>query len=313
MQNILLSLFLIIIVSAGCNPVPDATGVSCGNVSSFTVVQHSESILVSLNSNVTPLYYEVSVNLASQPNLNPKNGVIKIMDTVSKTFTMAELGMQPGLTYLFYVRTACENKSKWSAPISITASSSCDIPTNLEFIYDGSDVAFKWSTNDINTSFYQVEYGNQGFVKGTGTVVQVNGQQYSGMTLYANQGYDFYVRAYCNGSAAWSSWVGPSNYYSITHQNPRSLPLGLNYNIVNKTVSNATIALHWVFNGATLFDYAVVHRNAAITASDIHSATTNNWPKIIIDRYNDYDFYMRSTDNNGSKSAWSAPISIYIK
>ena len=314
MKKIILPLLLLVLVLTSCGGGSDDSGTSCGNVTNFTVTQNNENITVSLNSTATPLYYEVSVNSTPQTNVNPNNGFIRTMSTVTQTFNFfSDLNLQAGNTYLFYVRTACTDgsKSKWSAPVSLTASSFCFIPVELGITYSGQNVAFKWATNDTNSTSYKVEYGPQGFTQGAGTTVQVNNTLYSGMTMYAQTSYDFYVAAFCSNSQQWSSWAGPYTYFSETNQNACTLPLSLFTQLESQNTTTAYYSLHWTYNGETNFEYAVVVHNTTIGLSSIHPADTFGWPTVVLNRNYDYDFYMRSVCSDGSKTAWTGPVVIY--
>ena len=313
MKKIILPLLLLFVVLTSCAGGDDG-GSSCGNISGFTAVQQNEKININLTSTATPLYYEVSVNQMPQTNVNPSNGTIRTMNTTSQSFNLNDINMLPGYTYLFYVRTACTDGSlsKWSAPVSVTATSFCYVPVDLGMTSNGLDAAFKWTTSDSNTSYFQVEYGPQGFTPGSGTTVQVNSSLYSDMTMLAGQTYDFYVRAYCTAALGWSSWAGPYTYLSVGNQNACTIPLNLAYSIDAYSGAIAHVVLQWNWNGEEHFEYAVVHHGDPIGASDIYTADTSGWPTRWLNHSYDWDFYVRAVCNDGSRTPWTAPIVMYL-
>lgn len=316
MKKIFLPFLFLSLLITSCGG-SDSNDSACGNVASFTAIQQNENVTVTLNSTATPLYYEVSVNQTPQSNINPNNGTIKTMTTTTQTFSLGELNMLPGYTYVFYVRTACTDgsKSKWSNPVSLGAEDYCYIPKNLGMTYSGVNAAFKWDADSFSPTpptYYQVEYGLEGFTHGSGTTVQVNTTQYSAMTMLAGHTYDFYVRAYCNVSLGWSSWAGPYTYLSVDNQNTCSMPLNPSAEVENYSGSSVNIGLHWLYNGESNFEYALMRHGYIPSPSDIH--THNNpatYPVMVVNRYYDYDFYVRAVCSDGSRTNWTTPVVVY--
>ena len=85
---------------------------------------------------------------------------------------------------------------------SYGATPSCKEPLNLNFNVQHSLVKLSWTGNAAS---YQVEYGPEGFVPGTGTLISSNTAGIDITTLpNDNSKYDFYVRSICG--TTFSQW-----------------------------------------------------------------------------------------------------------
>lgn len=93
--------------------------------------------------------------------------------------------------------------------------SSCDVTcSNLEAYYSHQDkTCFKWGVNGSNESYYEVQYGLQGFTLGDGTMAIVNDNSYCDGTYELGKIYDYYVRVYCKNNLGYSEWFGPVSRY----------------------------------------------------------------------------------------------------
>lgn len=90
---------------------------------------------------------------------------------------------------------------------------SCPAPSDLEatnITYTSADLG--WTENGSATT-WNIEYGEIGFTKGSGTTVAVTEDSYSLTGLVSGTGYSFYVQTDC-GSGDESSWVGPFTFYT---------------------------------------------------------------------------------------------------
>jgi hypothetical protein len=134
--------------------------------------------------------------------------------TVNFTNTSSLIsGLAETTTYQFYIRTKCADSkySEWVGPISPGSSvSSCSIPTNVTAIRSLTDTSMAtvaWTVNGDENS-WQVEYGNHGFVLGSGTILASLSPTKTITNLIENVSYDFYVRSNCADNQN-SDWVGP--------------------------------------------------------------------------------------------------------
>ena len=90
---------------------------------------------------------------------------------------------------------------------------SCVHPVSASLIANnitGTTADLSWTESGSATS-WQIEYGAQGFVQGTGTTVVAGTNPYNVTSLSPNTDYSFYVRSICNVGDS-SIWVGPFNF-----------------------------------------------------------------------------------------------------
>jgi len=85
----------------------------------------------------------------------------------------------------------------------------CSSPSDLSVhaIEGTSNLLFNWTSGDEETN-WMVEYGETGFVHGTGTTQNVTTNAIELVGLYSTTAYDFYVKAICSDELT-SDWVGP--------------------------------------------------------------------------------------------------------
>ena len=69
-----------------------------------------------------------------------------------------------------------------------------------------------WTENGTATA-WEIEYGNAGFVLGTGTLLPAGTNPFNLSGLSSGTSYDWYVRADCGG--LYSNWVGPHNFSTL--------------------------------------------------------------------------------------------------
>lgn len=121
-------------------------------------------------------------------------------------------GLAANTAYDVYVRTVCNatTYSDWASVSFTTQPDTCASISSLGAVhidgYDGSFPLFElqWHGTSL-PDHWEVEYGPQGFVLGSGTVVETGGNSFAiyeleqqGM-LQPNTWYDFYVRSVCEG------------------------------------------------------------------------------------------------------------------
>ena len=98
--------------------------------------------------------------------------------------------------------------------------------------YTGTTVALAWTADEAATN-YQIQYGEQGFDLGDGTVVDVIGATENTISqLNYETTYDFYVRVVCEGDNG--PWYGP---VSVTTAPACSDPNGLSFESVSAQLS----------------------------------------------------------------------------
>jgi hypothetical protein len=118
-------------------------------------------------------------------------------------------GLTTNSTYDVYIRSLCGgSSSSWSGAYTFSVIT-CKAPTNLTAIPTNStDVEFGWTENSGATQ-WEIEYGPQGFLQGTGTTVVTANNPDTTIGLATGNSYDFYVRSTC-GPGDTSLWSGPA-------------------------------------------------------------------------------------------------------
>lgn len=91
-----------------------------------------------------------------------------------------------------------------------SAPGACTRPTNVRFAGErGNDVVVRWNVPIANADAI-VEYGPEGFVPGTGSVLNVNNADSVFLpNLVRGVRYSVYVRLVCSGGSVQSRWTGP--------------------------------------------------------------------------------------------------------
>jgi hypothetical protein len=95
---------------------------------------------------------------------------------------------------------------------------SCIAPSNLAPVsINTTSASFDWVVNGTET-FWEVEFGLQGFTLGTGTLQQTSSHPIGIAGLSPNTAYDIYVRADCSDGdgVIFSNWVGPVMFTTAT-------------------------------------------------------------------------------------------------
>ena len=91
---------------------------------------------------------------------------------------------------------------------------SCFNPYSLQVSSTSFDaVTVNWS-DDINLN-WQIEYGLDGFISGSGTIMDVMSKEIVISNLLSGSNYQFYVRANC-GSGDFSEWIGPVDIKTLS-------------------------------------------------------------------------------------------------
>jgi|SRR6218665_139784 len=298
----LFSVLFIAAILSGCSSDETSEVVNpCQNVGTFSVTQNYGNLTIAFQDDTNPLYYDLSLVYPSSGN-GPENGSKITLNSTSSTIPINSFGtvLYPGQTYLIYIRKACSNESKsdWSEAKTITINAYCDKPYDLSVDpWSG----FRWSNRDDNATYYQVQYGPEGFALGSRPNINVNNTYYEGMGMQANTTYDFYVRAFCTNGSGWGEWAGPYTYLSTANVNLCSTPSNITYTLES---SNA-INVRWSHNGETRFEYAFLNPGQNINNASINSIGISSTPVFTgLSRFVDYTFYVRAVCADGNHTEW---------
>lgn len=91
---------------------------------------------------------------------------------------------------------------------------SCPDPSDLNTsLIIATEADLGWTENGTATA-WEIEYGDAGFVLGTGTLLPATTIPHTLWGLTPGTSYDWYVRADCGGGL-YSNWVGPDNFSTL--------------------------------------------------------------------------------------------------
>ena len=300
MKKIVLLLSLTALLSA-CGGEDEAAVAGCPTVNDFSIMQENDMLNVTVNGNHA-LYHEISVIPAGH---DPNAYQPQVLDAPTQSVPAPQAG-----AYHVYVRAICGSGdySTWYGPKPITINQFCAKPGNPEFLLG----SLYWEYNTgfsagANTSYFQVEYGLQGFELGTGTRATTPGMAYNDGSYYSGEIYDFYIRAYCADGVGFGDWAGPFSFVSGSNFNVCVAPGGLNATI--HSYSNSTTYKYCVFNwtgyGVTTFEHTLVERNQDVNSGTITSTQSTAVQYNNLSIYTDYDFYVRGVCEDGSRTDWT--------
>ncbi|GAB3576411.1 fibronectin type III domain-containing protein [Hymenobacter daeguensis] len=140
--------------------------------------------------------------------------------------------LQPGTAYCFYVRQDCpggNGSSAYAGPVCFTTP--CAVPTGLAATAVTTSTAnLSWQTAGTppTGTTYTVQYGPQGFVLGTGTVISgATATSFQLTGLQPGTAYCFYVRQDCPGSTGSGAYAGPTCFTTTAASGNCANPTGL--------------------------------------------------------------------------------------
>ncbi len=136
-------------------------------------------------------------------------------------------GLMVAISLFFF---SCENEPVDPQPASPITGLICSVPSNVTAVRstDTSMATMLWDAN-VDQNSWQIQYGNMGFVLGSGATVYSNAPSKIFTGLSETMGYDFYIRSVCS-ETEFSEWVGPitvgpvgviitANYWPLAAQN----------------------------------------------------------------------------------------------
>ncbi len=174
-------------------------------------------------------------------------------------------GLDQTLTYNAAVKAICGNgaaESEYSDTIQFTTAT-CEQVTGVTATATNSTTAtVNWTA--ASASSYQIDYGPRGHGQGSGTIVNVDANNYTITGLSPETAYSVYVRAVCEPGVygLWSTAVE----FTTPSGDGIDLADGIGLNIYpNPTSSTTTIALSGV-NGTV--SVSIVDMNGRVVMSD---------------------------------------------
>ncbi len=206
-------------------------------------------------------------------------------------------------TFFFY---SCEDEP--IDPDALTdAPAACKSPLSFSVspLINGNTVSIDWDKSS-GTGAWEIQYGVQGFVIGTGTTVNFSNTSSLIGGLIPTVTYDFYIRTRCN-DGYFSVWIGPlspgTGVSSCTDPtNVTAVRSTTDSTIATVTCSLAADANSWqVQFGPTGFSIG----SGAILASSLPSRIISGLVPT-----SSYDVYVRSNCSENQNSNWVGPINI---
>lgn len=301
---------------------PNPETQECGTVSLNSVVQNGNTINFDFQSSGTFNYFEVGYeNTSNLSNQDPNSEFFYFNNNFITTNSSSDSFVDESLYYYaendsslsFYIRAQCQNGdlTSWFGPIILSLDTFCQEPYSLNVYED--NLNWSYSSNDTNASYFQVEYGLQGFAQGTGTVETTNYSSLNDIPMSQGSTYDFYVRAYCDNNLGFSNWVGPISTYASQDYNLCNLPSNVMHSVEYISGDTAGVKFEWDFNGEDLFECTVVIANGDPNSATITTIDGSGWPVYTgVSIYLNYDFYVRAVCSDGSRTEWLGPYSFSI-
>jgi hypothetical protein len=188
------------------------------------------------------------------------------------------------------------------------STNSCQTPLFTASPLGGGVVNISQSYNGYG--FINVEYGANGYTRGSGTksTIQTSGGQISGL---ANGAYDFYVQGNCGGTSN-SDWAGPLSVL-VTG----GTTVGNCYAPDNLTanVGSTDIHLAWYkpnITGSALYELRYDTTGFPLTGGHFELVNTESAYITSVRSNTTYDFVVRAKCDDGNWGPWSIRKSFYV-
>lgn len=285
------------------------TSVSCSDILQLGVNQQKGVFIFSWNGANSEV--EIAYTNAKTGTKPEEGKTITLSGTTATNGFMAnknraDLGVNVGENHYFFIRTKCSGGgyTNWSKGANVLIESACESVRDLKLSTDGSGIILTWATYQDKKE-YEVEYGPQGFVIGTGKRFKTNVKHGGAFTLEKGKYYDFYVRANCLNNLGWSAWRGLLNQKATQYKNFCKAPSNIKG---SKTSLGALVQVNFSFEtyGNKQFEYVVVDRNKPPSTGTVKSHTLGvSWPAVQLMNGAKADFYVRAICHDGSKTGWS--------
>lgn len=163
------------------------------------------------------------------------------------------------------------------------------------------------NSNTGQHGFYEIEYGSNGFSKGSGTTVTMSGSyEINGLT---NGTYDIYVRGNCGGTS-WSDWSSPQSFLisggsSSTCSKPNNLESSFYFLAQDYT-------LGWSHNGnASYYELEYGPSGFALGTGTKKTLSSSSYSQGAFTQNTTYDYYVRANCGGSDYSPWEGPASFF--
>ncbi|MBQ4821045.1 reprolysin-like metallopeptidase [Aquimarina sp. MMG016] len=195
-----------------CEPKPN-----CSIPSNFMLVDAlAHEALLSWDSSTESNSWEIEYGLNG---FILGNGTIVTADTNSILITE----LSANTSYEVYLKASCvAGGFSDSTKISFTTEVGCPDPSGVILSNAQSNsLSLNWDINSGNEQTWDLEYGESGFLLGSGISEQTNTNNIELNSLIANTFYDVYLRANCNNNDQ-SAWSGPYTFRTSCESAPNN-------------------------------------------------------------------------------------------
>lgn len=319
-----ITLLLASIFILGCSSDSDSNGDNpdgpCGTVTITNVTQDIETFTISWQSQGSFNYFEIGYDVTGNVG-GPIDNNTSFSYSFTSTNTSSDTDVldaetinffvQDNETISFYIRAQCANGelTNWQGPFVLDVDSVCIKPENLNVF--GDELTWDFSSFTVSPSYFQVEYGLQGFTIGTGTQITTNDEYVEGLVMEQGNVYDFYVRTFCTNNLGFSEWAGPVSYFAEQDFNLCNPPSNVQYFIEYISGSSAGVRFEWDYNGESEFEHVLVGDSADPNSGTISTSDTFGWPVYTgLSTFVDYDFYVRGVCFDGTRTPWVGPLDV---
>ena len=188
----------------------------------------------------------------------------------------------------------------------------CSAPLNLKVSSIANTISWDKSNTGVAASYYQLQYGLQGFSLGTGTIVDLNSTNYNGAVMKKGNKYDIYVRTYCNNIVGWSNWSPAYTYLCTYSSNICEAPTSANWIVQSQTLLKYNATFNWDNDGVSVYEIALTYSNTTLPSqSDIRSISSGyNATYLDLAKSETYYFYVRKVCSNGDRTSFYGPYKV---
>ncbi len=284
----------------------------CQNVNGLQVIQNGEYLNFTINSNESASY-EIGFNQTG--NGFPSYGFVVNEKTFSRSINNVDGNGQMlsnGMSYSFFVRKICsaDSKSDWGFEKAISISNNfCKVPTELKvenYLYNRIQWKIDTYTNGQTPAYYQLQYGEQGFTLGNGTVVETAQNTYNA-PFVAGKKYDIYVRSYCNGTSGWGEWTKPITFLA-TVTTGCVAPTFANYTNESTSGSYFRTTINWDNDGTSQYQVSLSTSSGTPTNSTLYDISApNSVVYTNLSKGVNYYFYVRKKCGANSFTSFYGP------
>ncbi|UMY64685.1 MULTISPECIES: fibronectin type III domain-containing protein [unclassified Flavobacterium] len=283
-------------------------GGGCGKIKSATFFARPTAIDLSFETTADANSYRIEYG---PTGFTPGSG--QSMTTSTSYVTVS--GLTPSTTYDVYVTSICsaESTSKPYELSSITTNpSECTGTASVSVTqYSTTTASLYFSYTNSQPNHYELEYGLQGFTRGTGTRLSTTGSDYTIdlSNLQTSTAYDFYIRAVCYDTDG-TPWT------KVPYTTVASCPQPTNLNSYNisgacNSGNGETRGFTWSyeFGQPTSYTISVVSASGVNNPAGGTTFTTSNPSIALSGMYCNWDaFFVRANCGNGESSAWAGPF-----